>query len=268
MALATKSEKSIYLLSLLVEEPSEFVERAKAIAQVIFDKLRRLPAYAPQSEESALAGLENLFGAGIRDSLQDVALADIEASVAEKSPQVLVEGPFCVIHNGDRLLARTCYALARVSRPRIAVETGVCYGVTSSYLLQALRENGSGALHSIDLPPLAKREDEYVGRLVPNGLRERWMLHRGTSRRLLPPLLQELGQIDLFVHDSLHTYRNMKLEFAAAWRALRGGGVLISDDIEGNRAFLELALRDDVALSVVMQGSNKKELLGVAVKRE
>lgn len=268
MAVATKSEKSIYLVSLLVEKPSEFVDRVSAIAQVIFDKLRRWPAYAPQSEEMALVAFEDLFGAGIRASLQEAALADIEASVAEKSPRVFFDGPFYENHNGDRLLACICYALARVSRPRIALETGVCYGVTSSYLLQALSKNGSGALHSIDLPPLAKKEDEYVGWLVPNGLRERWTLHRGTSRRLLLPLLRELGQIDLFVHDSLHTYRNMKLEFAAAWRALRGGGVLISDDIEGNRAFLELAQGDDVALSVVVRGDNKKTLLGVAVKRE
>lgn len=268
MAVATKSEKSIHLASLLVEKPSEFVDRISAIAQVTIDKLRGWPAYTPQSEEMALAALENLFGGKIRASLQEAGLADIEADVAEKVLQISFNGPFYGWHNGDRLLTSTCYALARVLRPRIAVETGVCYGVTSSYLLQALSENGSGALHSIDLPPLVKNEHGYVGWLIPEGLRERWTLHRGTSRRLLLPLLRELGEIDLFVHDSLHTYRNMKLEFATAWRALRGGGVLIADDIEGNRAFLELAQRDDAAFSVVVQRSKKKTLLGVAVKRE
>jgi predicted O-methyltransferase YrrM len=68
------------------------------------------------------------------------------------------------------------------------------------------------------------------------------------------------------MHDSLHTYRNMTQEFERVWPALRPGGVLISDDLESNSAFLDLSMRSDVALSVVMKGQDKDSLFGIAVK--
>lgn len=81
------------------------------------------------------------------------------------------------------------------------------------------------------------------------------------------PLLQHLGQIDLFLHDSLHTQEHMRFEFEEAWAALRPGGLLIADDIQGNRAFLELAGRPDVRATVVLRFSEGDALFGVAVKR-
>jgi hypothetical protein len=62
---------------------------------------------------------------------------------------------------------------------------------------------------------------------------------RGSSRRRLPGLLEELSEIDVFVHDSAHTEANMRFEFETAWQAIRPGGVLVSHDIERNRAFVD-----------------------------
>jgi hypothetical protein len=59
----------------------------------------------------------------------------------------------------------------------------------------------------------------------------------------------------------------MKMEFAAAWPALRPGGVLISDDVEGNAAFQELAKREDVAQAFVFREQDKPTLIGIALKR-
>ena len=77
-----------------------------------------------------------------------------------------------MIYNGSPALARLCYAVVRAMRPQVVVETGVCYGVTSSFTLGALEENGSGMLYSIDLPLLAKEADHYHGCLVPQHLRK------------------------------------------------------------------------------------------------
>ena len=82
----------------------------------------------------------------------------------------------------------------------------------------------------------------------------------------MPALLRNIGPIDLFLHDSLHTYDTMRAEFAAAWPALRPGGVLISDDIEGNRAFGELARRRDVSMVSIVRQDQKSSLVGIAVK--
>ena len=74
---------------------------------------------------------------------------------------------------------------------------------------------------------------------MPEWLRPAWRLHLGDSRDVLPPLLAELGRIDLFIHDSLHTYDHMLWEYRAAWPFLRPGGLLFSDDALWNAAFTE-----------------------------
>lgn len=68
-------------------------------------------------------------------------------------------------------------------------------------------------------------------------MRKRWRLVLGDSRKELPRLLDELKEIDIFCHDSLHTYDHMLFEYQLAWRYLRHGGVLLSDDVQENSAF-------------------------------
>jgi hypothetical protein len=143
----------------------------------------------------------------------------------------------------------------------------VCYGVTSRCVLEALASNGAGHLHSIDLPPLGPNADAYVGWFVPHSIRSRWTLYRGTSRRLLGPLISRLEQFDLYIHDSLHTYWNMKYEFRVALDGLRPGGVIVSDDIHSNSAFAELCLHPEVSWSAVLQEDDKNSLFGIAIKR-
>jgi hypothetical protein len=82
--------------------------------------------------------------------------------------------------------------------------------VTSSFILQALAANDEGHLWSIDLPPIGA--EQFAGSFVPHPLRSRWTLLRGRSRDLLPSLLSDLSA-DVFLHDSLHTTKNMTFEF-------------------------------------------------------
>src|SRR5260370_30423521 len=103
------------------------------------------------------------------------------------------DAPFKSVHNGDFNLGRLCYATVRIKRPTVVVETGVCYGVTSSFILKALQVNGTGRLFSIDLPPLGDNADDFVGRLIPSELRSGWQLHRGSSRQVLPQVLSCVG---------------------------------------------------------------------------
>jgi predicted O-methyltransferase YrrM len=150
------------------------------------------------------------------------------------------------------------YALVRKLRPRVAVETGVCNGFSTAFLLLGLQRNGIGELHSIDLPEVVGADYESgtfwegkqgaaippgkePGWMIPAGLRERWRLTVGRSQDELRPLLARIGEIDLFVHDSEHSYECMDFEFRAAWPALRDGGGLVADDWNWNEAFAELA---------------------------
>jgi hypothetical protein len=57
---------------------------------------------------------------------------------------------------------------------------------------------------------------------------QRWTYIHGLSRQRLPGLLSELGQIDLFVHDSLHSERNVRVPVPEATRAMMRTAVLSS----------------------------------------
>ncbi len=55
--------------------------------------------------------------------------------------------------------------------------------------------------------------------------------------------------MDLFLHDSLHTTRNMRREFETVWPSLRAGGLLLADDVERNRRLRRAATRDAFTLA-------------------
>lgn len=140
-------------------------------------------------------------------------------------------------HDGDSQLAHAAWSVTHHLRPAAVVETGVARGMTSASILSALRASGEGRLYSVDLPPLSKGWAEQSGLAVRPELRPQWTYVRGSTRRRLPPLLARVGPIDVFIHDSLHTFATMAFEFGCAWESLRPGGVMISDDIDDNAAF-------------------------------
>ncbi|MBN1237954.1 MAG: class I SAM-dependent methyltransferase [Gammaproteobacteria bacterium] len=123
-------------------------------------------------------------------------------------------------------------------KPRVVVETGVLYGASSAHILDALDRNGEGTLYSIDLEcdPYEPPHDFFV----PSRLQERWRLILGDSRRRLPVLLRQLGTIDHFHHDSLHTAEHMHWEFETAFAHLPIGGVLTSDDVLVSHSLREI----------------------------
>ena len=121
------------------------------------------------------------------------------------------------------------YLLVRAARPRTVVETGVLYGASSAHILAALARNGGGELFSVELgrDPREPSHDHFV----PEELRTRWRLIIGDSRQVLPRLLDGCASIDMFYHDSLHTFDHMTWEFATALPHLSPSGVLASDDV-------------------------------------
>src|SRR5262249_4329580 len=82
-----------------------------------------------------------------------------------------------------------------------------------------------------------KRNDPYVGCVVPDRLRSRWKLLRLPDRDALPRVLREWSTIDLAHYDSDKSEQGRLYGCALLWSALRPGGLLISDDIHDNLAF-------------------------------
>jgi Methyltransferase domain len=140
--------------------------------------------------------------------------------------------------DGETGLTRAAWCLTRHLRPSNVVETGVARGFTTRVVLEALERNGIGHLWSIDLPPQLKPElQQQIGLAVGNQCRHRWTYIRGSSRRQLPGLISRLGRIDLFIHDSRHSERNVLFELSRVSPALTSGGAMVVDDIDLNRGF-------------------------------
>ena len=163
-------------------------------------------------------------------------------------------------------LAGATWCVTRHLRPKRIVETGVARGITSRFLLAALERNEDGHLWSIDLPHPDTLLNDQIGAAVPERLRDRWTLSLGSSTALLPRLLDELGEIDLFVHDSLHTTRNVDFELTAAWEALRPGGAILVDDIHWNLGFQAFRERTGGIPSLAAPRSSDGGLWGLAIK--
>jgi hypothetical protein len=254
------------LFAIMPTRPKEFCGRVATMIEGLVEPYRRkLPSYQPVEWQTLVGRLSELLGTSVEEVLQEHELRRVEADVIHGLKAMPPDAPFISDHNGDLRLAHLCYALARIRRPSVIVETGVCYGVTSAFLLKAIQVNGSGVLHSIDLPPLGKAADDFVGRLVARELRANWRLHRGRSQDLLPGIVREVGMVNLFVHDSLHTYRNMRREFETVTPNLASDGLIIADDVEGNCAFPEWVSHSSPAYSAVVQEGSKHSLLGVAL---
>lgn len=135
------------------------------------------------------------------------------------------------------------YALMRELKPKIVVETGTANGSMTSWILAALEKNGIGKLISIDIPSVKEKftMDISVGQgdtglLIPREYRHRWHYIPGDAKLYLPKVLSE-NEVDVFIHDSLHTRTHMLYEYNVARTLMKPGAVILSDDILWNNAW-------------------------------
>lgn len=153
-----------------------------------------------------------------------------------------------------RLFRFIIYSIVRLKKPKIIIETGVLHGMTSAFIIRALQKNGSGRLISIDLPSYPEsgpaNNDGYSavlpkgkepGWIVPDSWREGiWDLRLGDSVSVLNKIEDQFS-VDIFLHDSEHTYQTMWQELNWAANHLSEHGVVICDNIESNTSFFDFA---------------------------
>ena len=89
------------------------------------------------------------------------------------------------------------------------VETGVCFGFSSSYFLDAVGDDGL----VISIEPRLKPLKELV---VPDSFHKRWIPIQNFSDYVLESIMKAYSPVDLFFHDSRHFIDTMTMEYTIA----------------------------------------------------
>lgn len=155
---------------------------------------------------------------------------------------------------------RLLYFLTRLTRPSVAVETGVAAGWSSAAILAAMHENGHGLLWSSELvydrPWLHDDYRPFVGMVVDPSLHDRWTLLLEGDRQNLPTILASVGSIDLFHFDSDKSVAGRRYAFDLVGPRLTPDAVVVVDDIDDNLHFQGFARGSDRPVAVTgSQGS-------------
>jgi predicted O-methyltransferase YrrM len=257
-------QRALRVALALAREPLESLERIRDKRAERRDRALPPPTYQP--EAAFLQALHTELGAAWPCPEADrfeAIWVEVEQTLAQKELR-FGRATYGGWDDGDKLLARTLWCLVRHLWPTIVVETGVARGVTSRVMLEGLEQNGSGHLWSIDLPPLLERGlAAETGAAITEALRPRWTYVRGSSRRKLPALARKLGAIDLFVHDSFHSERNLLFEWETVLPFLQARGVLVADDVQRHHGLASFIERNERRRSLVGEHTDGKGMFAV-----
>jgi hypothetical protein len=169
----------------------------------------------------------------------------------------LLYGAEYAIEDGSSFLL---YALVRIRQPDVVLETGVADGHSSFFILNAILANDRGCLHSVDI-------SQDVGSLLGERERQKWHLHLLTNsgwKRSFNNILMELPHIDLFFHDSDHSYQWLSYELYSVSKKMSQDAPLASDDCGSSYAFIDFCRATGFAPLFLL---DKRKVFGVAFKQ-
>jgi predicted O-methyltransferase YrrM len=120
----------------------------------------------------------------------------------------------------------------RAVRPKVGVEVGLAFGISTLYILEAFSEVGAEKLIGMD----PAQHDPYwrggglhnISRAGFDGLYE---FHEETSQQLLPALVGRRQHIDFAFIDGWHTFDHVLIDFFYIDQMLNTGGVVVFDDV-------------------------------------
>jgi predicted O-methyltransferase YrrM len=149
----------------------------------------------------------------------------------------------CPVKMGGAGALDLIYYINEYLKAENVLETGVAYGWSSLAALLSL-EKRNGTLFSSDMPYLGKENDQYVGCVVSENLKSNWQLFRFADRESLPKIYKIQDSIDFVHYDSDKSYDGRMWAYPLLYKHLRKGGILMSDDIGDNAAFMDYCMKN------------------------
>jgi hypothetical protein len=141
------------------------------------------------------------------------------------------------------------YVVARLRKPETIVETGIHDGLGSALLLRALERNAAegspGELISVDIEPAA-------GWVVPDELKTSWSRRIAPSPGVLPGAIGD-RRVEMFIHDSDHTYECERAEMDIALARKGDGLALISDNSHATTALKDICKEMGIEYGLFME---------------
>jgi predicted O-methyltransferase YrrM len=146
---------------------------------------------------------------------------------------LLPTGARMQVHSGvgsesGRVLRRSI----EIASPRLGCEVGLAYGVSSLYILEAMKEFGGGKLIGMDP---AQHDGTWQGGGLYNlqraGLADRYQFHEAPSQQVLPKLVAEGTRIQFAFIDGWHTFDHTLVDFFYLDMMMDVGGVMVLDDV-------------------------------------
>jgi predicted O-methyltransferase YrrM len=150
---------------------------------------------------------------------------------------------------------RAIYAIIRARKPDIVIETGMGPGVSTTTILWAMKKKGR--LISIDPGIPYGKGDREIGFIIPQDLKSNLEYVKGFTSSKLKDVLNSLQRLDVFFHDSDHSYENVKFELNSVWPKIRNDPLILIDNYDWSNAAADFAeekklklrnLADDLAL--------------------
>jgi len=144
----------------------------------------------------------------------------------------------CPVNMGGEGAISLLYHIVKENKAKSILETGVAYGWSSLAILLAIKDFDNALLISNDMPYIKMNNEDYVGCVVPENLKSKWQLQRLADIKGIPLALKRFNNsIDLCHYDSDKSYTARMWSSPILWKALKVGGLFISDDINDNLAF-------------------------------
>jgi len=166
----------------------------------------------------------------------------------------------------------TLYVLVRFLKPETCVETGVFYGGSTAFILNALEKNHKGKLISIDLPAnkvqkaISRHENVgntelvpkglHTGFIIPDYLKDKWELIEDDSLNALKELECPFS---FFSHDSEHSRSFMIKELELAKTLMSNNATIFADDINWSNGFYEFCVNHKL-YPLLLTDNGKDEL--------
>jgi hypothetical protein len=148
------------------------------------------------------------------------------------------------------------YASAVRCDARSVLETGVAAGWSTLAILAWLLSKPEGKLVSVDRPYPGSASSDYVGAVLTDDFATSacWKLLTLPDRLGIPRAIRSLGILDLVHYDSDKTPEGRRFAYRLLYRALRPGGIFISDDVGDNMAFWEFVDANELEPVIVDSG--------------